>query len=128
MPMTVSRAPRDCFVAVLLAMTAVANAAESYPSRPIRIVDPFAPGGSTEAQLRALAPKLAESLGQPVVIDSRPGAGSTLGTLLVAQATPDGYTLLFNNTALATQPSLAKKPLFDPLKDFAPVVLVSTQP
>lgn len=113
--------------AALMLVTTGAMAAEAYPTRPIRIVDPFAPGGSTEAQARAIAPKLSDALGQPVVIDARPGAGSALGSQLVAQATPDGYTLLFNNVGLVTVPTLAKKPLFDPLRDFAPLILVGTQ-
>ena len=113
--------------AALMLVATGAMAAEAYPTRPIRIVDPFAPGGSTEAQARAIAPKLSDALGQPVVIDARPGAGSALGSQLVAQATPDGYTLLFNNVGLVTVPTLAKKPLFDPLRDFAPLVLVGTQ-
>src|SRR5690242_6989582 len=92
------------------------------------MVDPFSPGGSTEAQLRAMGPKLTEAWGQPMVIDSRPGAGSALGSQIVAQSAPDGYTLLFNNVGIVTSPTLSKKPLFDPVKDFAPVVLVSTQP
>src|SRR5690242_5672483 len=92
------------------------------------MVDPFSPGGSTEAQLRAMGPKLTEAWGQPMVIDSRPGAGSALGSQIVAQSAPDGYTLLFNNVGIVTTPALSKKPLFDPVKDFAPVILVSTQP
>jgi tripartite-type tricarboxylate transporter receptor subunit TctC len=102
--------------------------AADYPTRPIRIVDPFAPGGSTEAQARAVGAKLTEAWGQPVIIDARPGAGSALGSQLVAQSTADGYTLLFNNVGIVTVASLSKKPPFDPLKDFAPVVLVGTQP
>ena len=108
--------------------TAPAFAAEPYPARPIRIVDPFAPGGSTEAQARAIGAKLTEAWGQPVVIEARPGAGSAVGSKLVAQATPDGYTLLFCNSGFATVPGLARKPPFDPLKDFAPVILAGVQP
>jgi tripartite-type tricarboxylate transporter receptor subunit TctC len=67
-----------------------AIAADAYPTRPIRIVDPFSPGGSTEAQARAIGPRLTEAWGQPVVIDARPGAGSALGSQLVAKAAPDG--------------------------------------
>jgi tripartite-type tricarboxylate transporter receptor subunit TctC len=111
---------------IVLACPAIA--ADAYPTRPIRMVDPFSPGGSTEAQLRALLPKLTEAWGQPIVIDSRPGAGSALGSQLVMQAAPDGYTLLFNNVGIVTSPMLSKKPLFDVVKDFAPVILVSTQP
>ncbi len=114
--------------AALILVSTGAMAADAYPTRPIRIVDPFAPGGSTEAQTRAIGPKLTEAFGQPVVIDARPGAGSALGSQLVAKAAPDGYTLLFNNVGLVTVPSLAKKPPFDPIRDFAAVILVGTQP
>lgn len=117
----------NLIAAFFVVVATAAGAAESYPSRPIRIVDPFAPGGSTEAQARALAAKLHEAWGQPVVIDARPGAASALGSQLVAQATPDGHTLLFNNVGVVTAPLLSRKPPFDPLKDFAPVILVGTQ-
>jgi tripartite-type tricarboxylate transporter receptor subunit TctC len=113
--------------AALMLVATGAMAADAYPTRPIRIVDPFAPGGSTEAQARALGPKLTEAWGQPVVIDARPGAGSALGSQLVAKAAPDGYTLLVNNVGLVTVPSVSKKPPFDALRDFAPVILVGTQ-
>jgi tripartite-type tricarboxylate transporter receptor subunit TctC len=92
------------------------------------VIDPYAPGGSTEAQARAIGQKLTEAWGQAVVIDGRPGAGSAIGTQIVARSTPDGYTLLFTNAAFATAPNLARKPLFDPLVDLAPVILVGTQP
>ena len=114
--------------AVLIFTACSAIAADVYPTRPIRMVDPFSPGGSTEAQLRALVPKLTEAWGQPIVIDSRPGAGSALGSQLVAQAAPDGYTFVFNNVGIVTAPTLSKRPLYDPVKDFTPVILVSTQP
>lgn len=113
--------------AALILVATGAMAADAYPTRPIRVVDPFAPGGSTEAQARAIGPKLTEAWGQPVVIDARPGAGSALGSQLVAKSVPDGYTLLFNNVGLVTVPSLSKKPPFDPTRDFAPVILVGTQ-
>ncbi|MGE5522169.1 MAG: tripartite tricarboxylate transporter substrate binding protein [Rhodospirillaceae bacterium] len=114
-------------IAVSLAASCAASA-DTYPGRPIRIIDPYAPGGSTEAQARAIGQKLTEAWGEPVVIDGRPGAGSAIGTQIVARSTPDGYTLLFTNAAYATTPNLARKPLYDPLKDLAPVILVGTQP
>jgi tripartite-type tricarboxylate transporter receptor subunit TctC len=114
-------------LAASMLVTAGAMAADAYPTRPIRIVDPFAPGGSTEAQARAIGPRLTEAWGQPVVIDARPGAASALGSLLVAQAAPNGHTLLFNNVGIATAPMLSKKPPYDPVRDFAPVILVGTQ-
>ncbi len=118
---------RHFAVAAALAVSCTA-AAESYPNKPIRIIDPYAPGGSTEAQARAIGQKLTETWGQAVVIDGRPGAGSAIGTQIAARSTPDGYTLLFTNAAFATTPNLARKPLYDPLKDLAPVILVGTQP
>jgi tripartite-type tricarboxylate transporter receptor subunit TctC len=114
--------------AALVVFASSALAADPYPTRPIRIVDPFAPGGSTEAQARAIGAKLTEAWGQPVVIDARPGAGSAVGSQLVARSTPDGYTLLFCNSGFATVPSISRKPPFDPLKDFSPVILAGTQP
>jgi tripartite-type tricarboxylate transporter receptor subunit TctC len=114
------------FLAALAA--SCATAAETYPGKPIRVIDPYAPGGSTEAQARAIGQKLTEAWGQAVVIDGRPGAGSAIGTQIVARSMPDGYTLLFTNAAFATAPNLARKPLFDPLEDLAPVILVGTQP
>ena len=113
--------------AAALAALATAAFAADYPTRPIRIVDPFAPGGSTEAQARALGQKLNEAWGQPVVIDARPGAGSSLGSSVVAQATPDGYTLLMNNVGLVTSALLAKKPPYEPTRDFAGVIMTGTQ-
>ena len=105
-----------------------AAAADNYPTKPIRIIDPYAPGGSTEAQVRIIGQKLTEQWGQSVVIDGRPGAASAIGTALMAKSTPDGYTLLINNAALATVPNLSRKPLFDPVKDLAPVIQICTQP
>lgn len=116
-------------VATVFITTLTSSAfAADFPTRPIRIVDPFAPGGSTEAQARALAQKLNEAWGQPVVIDARPGAGSSLGSSVVAQATPDGYTLLVNNVGLVTSALLSKKPPYDATRDFAGVIMTGTQP
>jgi tripartite-type tricarboxylate transporter receptor subunit TctC len=106
----------------------IAHAAENYPNRPIRMIDPYAPGGSTEAQARAIGQQLLLAWKQPVVIDARPGAGSAIGTQIVAKALPDGYTLLFTNAAFATVPNSSRNPLFDPIKDLAPVIQVGSQP
>lgn len=105
-----------------------AAAASAYPTKPIRIIHPYAPGGGTETQARALAQHMSDAWAQPIVIDGRPGAGSALGTQIVAQSAPDGYTLLFNNAAFAAVSALLRKPLFDPIRDFAPVVHVGTAP
>jgi tripartite-type tricarboxylate transporter receptor subunit TctC len=115
-------------LAISIAAACPAAGADQYPSRPIRIIDPYAPGGSTEAQARVIGQKLTELWGQPVIIDGRPGAASALGTQIVARSNPDGYTLLVNNATFATVSSLSRKPLFDPVKDLAPVIQVGAQP
>ena len=115
-------------LALSIAAACHAAGADQYPSKPIRIIDPYAPGGSTEAQARVIGQKLTELWGQPIVIDGRAGAASAIGTQIVAKSTPDGYTLLINNAALATVPNLSLKPLFDPIKDLAPVIQVGAQP
>lgn len=109
-----------------LAMTQ-AVAAESYPSRPIRFIVPFPPGGGNDIVGRIVATKLAEGLGQQVVVDNRGGAGGTLGTDLAAKAPRDGYTLLVNNISLAVNHSLVRKLPYDTLKDLAPVSLIGRQ-
>jgi len=115
-------------LALSIAAACPAAGAGQYPDKPIRIIDPYAPGGSTEAQARVIGQKLTELWGQPVIIDGRPGAASALGTQIVAKSTPDGYTLLVNNATFATVSSLSRQPLFDPLKDLAPVIQVGSQP
>ena len=108
-------------------MSAVA-AAESYPSRPIRFIVPFPPGGGNDIVGRIVAAKLAEGLGQPVVVDNRGGAGGTIGTNVTAKAPPDGYTLLVNNISLAVNHTLFAKLPYDTLKDLAPVSMIGRQP
>ncbi|HET9404353.1 MAG TPA: tripartite tricarboxylate transporter substrate binding protein [Burkholderiales bacterium] len=115
-------------IAALIASAAPAMGAEQYPSRPIRLVAPFAPGGGTDISARILAEGLSPALGQTVVVDNRPGAGSILGTEIVARATPDGYTLLLGNISMAFNAALYKKLPFDALRDFIPVSLVTDQP
>jgi len=92
-----------------------------WPSRPITLVLPFPAGGQTDAVARNLARALEASLGQPVVVDNRPGANSLIGTNFVARAAPDGYTLLLNMTALVTNPILLPNVTYDAFKDFAPI-------
>ncbi len=108
-----------------LATTAVAAIAADYPTRPIRIVVPYPAGGPVDITARAIGPKLSESLGQPIVIDNRGGAGGILGSDLVAKSAPDGYTLLLCTTANAINASLIPKLPYDMQKDFAPIVLVA---
>jgi tripartite-type tricarboxylate transporter receptor subunit TctC len=110
-------------------MTVLGARADDYPSRAIRFVVAFTPGGPSDVLTRTIAQKLSERLGQPVVADNRPGAGGNLAAELVAKAAPDGYTLLMGNIGiLAANPALYAHLPFDPAKDFAPVILVGHQP
>ena len=107
-----------------------AHAADTgpYPTKPIRLIVPFAPAGSADALARTIQPALSEALGQTLVIDNRPGASSTIGTDMAAKAAPDGYTLVLVTTTHTVNPSLIAKLPFDTVKDFAPVSLVVSQP
>ena len=114
----------------LIAVSAFAHAGEApYPQqRPIRLVSPFAAGGSTDVVGRLLAPRLAERLGQNVIVENRPGAGGMIGTSSVAKATPDGHTLIFISGAFPAHSAVTKNLPYDPLRDFAWVSLVLTYP
>ena len=104
-----------------LAIPAIARA-QSYPNRPIRLICPFAAGGSADASARQIAEPLAAVLGQPVVVENRPGGGATLGAQLVARAAPDGHTLLYGTPGpQIVNPWLMRSVPYDPVKDFAPV-------
>jgi tripartite-type tricarboxylate transporter receptor subunit TctC len=111
-----------------LSLTPAAATAQNYPTRPVRIIVPFSAGGAADTPARMLGPKLSEALGQQVLIDNRPGAGSTIGTELAAKAAPDGYTLLLVSNTHAINASLYKKLKYDPIADFAPVLQFATSP
>jgi tripartite-type tricarboxylate transporter receptor subunit TctC len=113
---------------VALLIGASAAFAQSYPSKAIRIVVPFAPGGGTDILIRIMVPKMNDLLKQQLIVDNRPGAGSQIGAELVAKAPPDGYTILMVDSAFMTNPSLYAKLPYDSEKDFAPVSLVATAP
>jgi len=116
-------------LALLAAAMAAHAIAQSYPTKAIRMIVPFPPGGPNDILGRVIAQRLSEQLGQQVVIDNRGGAGGLIGAEIAARAAPDGYTLLFGGTAtLAINPGLHKKLPYDPLKDFAAVSLVGTAP
>ena len=103
--------------------------AQQYPSRPVRFVVPFAPGGSTDTLARTIGVKLADALGQQVVVDNRPGANGDIGMMIVAKAPPDGHTILLGYIAnLAIAPSLYAKLPFDPVKDYAHITQIATSP
>lgn len=112
--------------AALLPTAAIAD----WPERPIHMVVPFPPGSSPDLLARTISEPLSQALGQPVVIDNKPGAGGNIGTRMVAKATPDGYTLVYTiNGPMVTAPELYKKTLgYDPLKDLQPITLVATSP
>jgi len=115
--------------AVLLCASAPLAYAQDYPSKPVKMVVPFPPGGTTDILARAVGQKLSESWGQQVVIDNRPGAGGNIGTDIVAKSAADGYTLLMGTVGThAINASLYGKLPFDPIKDFAPVTLVASVP
>jgi tripartite-type tricarboxylate transporter receptor subunit TctC len=112
---------RRSLLAVALALPAPALA-QAFPSRPIRLVCPFAAGGSADASARQLAEPLSAALGQPVVVENRPGGGATLGAQLVARAAPDGHTLLYGTPGpQIVNPHLMRSVPYDPVRDFAPV-------
>ena len=110
-------------------LLAAGVAAQQYPSKPIRLMVPFPPGGSTDIVARIVAQKLGSQLGQQLVIENRGGAGGTLGTAVVAKAPPDGYTLVVGTTSThVVAPSVYQKLEYDPVRDFAPVSLVAVTP
>jgi len=115
---------RMLIAAVLLSAGGLAWAQDAYPSRPIRIIVPFPPGGSIDPLARLVGQKLTEAWGQPVIADNRPGGNSIIGSEAVARSKPDGYTLLVASTTHVINPSLLSTP-YDAIKDFAPVATLT---
>ncbi len=120
------RAP--ILLAAACAIASMTASAQTYPSKPIRIVIPLAPGGNVDIVTRGIAQKLTEQMGQHVIVDNRPGGSTIIGTEYVARAAPDGYTLLANANSLVSLPGLVAKVPFDPVRDFAGVSLIATLP
>jgi tripartite-type tricarboxylate transporter receptor subunit TctC len=116
-----------CVVTFLIA-AAFAAAAADYPTRPITLIVPYPPGGGNDVIARLVAAKMSTRLGQPIVIENRGGAGSTIGTRDAARSTPDGYTLLIATSSLAINPSLYPDAAYDAKKDFAPIGLIGSSP
>ena len=116
------------FTALALAAIALPASAQDYPSKPIRIVVPFGPGGFTDVVARIIQKELGGAVGQPIVIENKPGAGSTIGTSEVAKAKPDGYTLVMISTTHVITPHLYKAMPYDPIKDFTPVMKLGEGP
>jgi tripartite-type tricarboxylate transporter receptor subunit TctC len=119
---------RRCLATAVLLAAAGTALAQAYPTRPVRLVVGFPPGGGVDINARMLAPKLAEYLGQQVIVDNKPGASTNIANEFVAKAAPDGYTLLINTAAIAINMSLFRDLPFDTLRDFAPVSLFSESP
>ena len=116
---------------LVLFLLSIANGltfAQDYPTKPVRIIEPFGAGGGPDVVARAISPKLSELWGQPVTVENHPGAGSTEAPALVAKSPADGYTLLVNTSAQAYSAALVKNLPYDPLKDFIPVAPLTSQP
>jgi tripartite-type tricarboxylate transporter receptor subunit TctC len=111
--------------AFLLADTAVA---QDFPTRPVRVIVPFSPGGAVDGPMRIVAQELGKRWGQQVVVENKPGAGATIGAEMVAKAAPDGYTLLLASQTNAISATLYTKLVFDPIEDFAPISLIGREP
>jgi len=119
---------RTC-IAILLALAANAAAAQSFPSKPLRVIVPYGAGGTSDILARGVAPRMQEALGQPVLVENKPGANGNVGADFVAKSAPDGTTVLLADIgALAISPSVYPKLPFDVARDFAPVVMISYSP
>jgi tripartite-type tricarboxylate transporter receptor subunit TctC len=133
---TMNRRNSSILAVALLAFGAAASApqakaqagAANYPERPIKLIVPYPPGGSTDPVARLLAADIAPRLGQPVVVENRPGAAGAIGTEVVARAAPDGHTILLHTSVIATDPTLKKNAPYDVKRDLAPVTLAVTGP
>ena len=121
------RVLRCClFASICVTASAVA---QTYPTKPIRLISPYAPGGGSDTLARTIGPKLTESWAQPVIIENRPGAGGSIGAEAAAKATPDGYTLFVTpNAVLTINPHIYPHLRYDPIRDFAPITVASNSP
>lgn len=116
-----------CLAALALCLGATPSGAQPYPSKPVRIIVPFSPGGGVDFIARLVAQRLSEPLGQPIVVENRPGAGSAIGTELALRSAPDGYTLLEISPSYVINAAL-RPPKFDPLEDYTPIALIGKGP
>jgi tripartite-type tricarboxylate transporter receptor subunit TctC len=119
---------RLALLAAALCVGAAAAQAQDYPTRTIRVVVPFSPGGAVDGPMRLIAQELGKRLGQAVVVENKPGAGATIGTDVVAKAAPDGYTLLLASQTNAISATLYAKLPFEPIDDFTPITLIGREP
>ena len=111
-----------------LGLASTASAQQDYPTRPIRVVVPFSPGGAVDGPMRAIAEQLGKRLKQQVIVENKPGAGATIGSESVAKAPADGYTLLLASQTNAISASLYGKLNFNPIEDFEPIMLIGREP
>jgi len=125
--MTIARTLIAAAAVVVLGFAAPADA-QTYPTRPVKIVSPFPPGSAIDLVARVLSDKLTTALGQPVLVENRPGAGGNIGATVVAQSAPDGYTLLVTSSGIAAAPGLYKTLNYDPINDFIPVTPIGVLP
>ena len=126
-PMVRKLASSIAVTALVIAATAPATA-QTFPEKPVRIVVPFPPGGGNDIIVRALAEDMGKSLGQQVLVDNKPGAGTVIGTEAVARSAPDGYTILIASFAFAVNPSFLAKLPYDHPKAFQPITLIGRSP
>ena len=124
----ISRAVLTLCSCLATLLTAAPLEAQDYPSRPVKVIVPFSPGGAVDGPMRVIAEQLGKRLGQQVVIENKPGAGATIGSEIVARAAPDGYTLLLASQTNAISATLYRKLSYDPVEDFAPVSLIGREP
>ena len=125
------RIARRLWIASALALGAgfsLAPHAQEFPTRPVRVIVPFSPGGAVDGPMRMIAQELGKRWGQQVVVENKPGAGATIGSEMVAKAAPDGYTLLLASQTNAISATLYTKLPFDPIEDFAPISLIGREP
>jgi tripartite-type tricarboxylate transporter receptor subunit TctC len=136
-PSSIARVPRSVARAVVAAVFSAASvavwaqsaaSAQDYPSRPIRLVVPFAPGGGSDIVARTVAQHLTSRLGQQVIVDNRPGASGNIGHAIVAKAQPDGYTLVLGSSNFVANPAILARNPYDPVKDFTPITYGATSP
>ena len=126
-----NRTPRAAAAALALALSTTlpfAALAQDFPTRPVRVVVPFSPGGAVDGPMRMIAQELGKRWGQQVIVENKPGAGATIGSELVAKAAPDGYTLLLASQTNAISATLYTTLPYNPIEDFAPISLIGKEP
>jgi tripartite-type tricarboxylate transporter receptor subunit TctC len=127
--MEINMKTKILFAAFAFSLLCASATAQEYPTKPIKLMVPFPPGGTTDLIARIVSERLTQELGQPVVVDNKPGAGGSIGTEALARSAPDGYTIgMATVSTHAVVPSLFRKPAYDPIKDFVPITKIATVP